>query len=107
EFPGGRVTIVATHLEDMTSPANRRKQLAELLDQIRAINHPVIVAGDMNTSTHDAAPVSVARALRKRFGNGKWWVEDAAPEVVSKLTPFGWVYNVAHPFIGFARGIDD
>jgi endonuclease/exonuclease/phosphatase family metal-dependent hydrolase len=107
EFPSGRVTIVATHLEDMTSPANRRKQLVELLDQIRTINHPVVVAGDMNTSTHDAAPVSVTQALKQRFGSGKWWVEDAAPEVVSRITPFGWAYELGHRFIGFARGIDD
>jgi endonuclease/exonuclease/phosphatase family metal-dependent hydrolase len=72
------VTVVATHLEDLTTPANRRKQLGELLDQIKGIDHPVIVAGDMNTSTHDAAPLSVTRALKQRFGSARWWAEEGA-----------------------------
>ena len=107
EFPSGRITIVATHLEDMTTPANRRKQLAELLAQVRTINNPVIVAGDMNTSTHDAAPVSISHSLKQRFGNGRWWAEDAAPAVATRVTPFGWAYEAAHHLISFARDIDD
>ncbi len=107
EFPTGRVTVVATHLEDKATPANRRKQLEELLDQIKSINNPVIVAGDMNTSTHDATPTSVTRSLKQRFGSGKWWAEDAAPEVLIRTTPFGWAYDISHRLIGFARGVDD
>jgi endonuclease/exonuclease/phosphatase family metal-dependent hydrolase len=107
ELPSGRVTIVATHLEDKATPANRRKQLAELLDQIKGLNNPVIVAGDMNTSTHNAAPTTVSRALKKRFGSGKWWAEDAAPEVVVHATPIGWAYDFSSRLIGFARGADD
>jgi hypothetical protein len=107
ELPSGRVTVVATHLEDITTPANRRKQLNELLDQIRNINNPVILAGDMNTSTHNAGPINVTRALKQRFGSGKWWAEDAAPEVLMRTTPFGWAYDVSHRLIGFARAVDD
>ena len=107
EFPTGRITVVATHLEDMTTPANRRKQLEELLSQIKGINNPVIVAGDMNTSTHDAAPIGVMRALKQRFGSGKWWKEEATREAIVQATPFGWAYDVSHALIGFARGVDD
>jgi endonuclease/exonuclease/phosphatase family metal-dependent hydrolase len=107
ELPSGRVTVVATHLEDMTAPANRRKQLDELLDQIRNINNPVILAGDMNTSTHSAAPVSVTRALKQRFGSAKWWAEEGATEAIKRATPFGWAYDISHGLIGFARGVDD
>lgn len=107
EFPTGRITVVATHLEDMTTPANRRKQLEELLSQIKGINNPVIVAGDMNTSTHDAAPIGVMRALKQRFGSGKWWAEEATREGIVQATPFGWAYDVSHALIGFARGVDD
>jgi endonuclease/exonuclease/phosphatase family metal-dependent hydrolase len=107
ELPSGRITIVATHLEDMTTPANRKKQLIELLDEIKTINHPVILAGDMNTSTHDAAPVSVTRALKERFGSGKWWAEEGVSEVVRQATPFGWAYDVSRGLIGFARNMDD
>ena len=107
ELPAGRVTVVATHLEDMTTPENRRKQLEELLAQIRNINNPVILAGDMNTSTHDAAPVSVTRALKQRFGSEKWWAEEGATEAIKRATPFGWAYDISHGLIGFARGVDD
>jgi endonuclease/exonuclease/phosphatase family metal-dependent hydrolase len=107
ELPSGRITIVATHLEDMTTPASRQKQLIELLDEIKTINHPVILAGDMNTSTHDAAPVSVTRALKERFGSRKWWAEEGVSEVVRQATPFGWAYDVSRGLIGFARNIDD
>jgi hypothetical protein len=107
EFPSGRVTVVATHLEDMTTPANRRKQLEELLDRIKDIDHPVIVAGDMNTSTHDAAPLSVTRALKQHFGSAKWWAEVGGIEAARQATLFGWAYDVSWGLIGFARGVDD
>jgi endonuclease/exonuclease/phosphatase family metal-dependent hydrolase len=48
-FPNGRVTIAATHLENRTKSINRLKQLEELLDTVKDIRHPVILAGDMNT----------------------------------------------------------
>jgi endonuclease/exonuclease/phosphatase family metal-dependent hydrolase len=107
ELPSGRVTVVATHLEDMTTPANRKKQLLELLDEIKRIDHPVIVAGDMNTSTHDAAPLSVRRALKERFGSARWWTEVGVREAVVQATPFGWAYDVSRGVIGFARNVDD
>ena len=107
QLPTGRVTVVATHLEDKATPANRRKQLDEVLDQIRNSTNPVIFAGDMNTSTHDAAPVSVRRALKHRFGSGKWWAESGTPAALTIATPVGWVYEASHSLIGVARGVDD
>src|SRR5687767_5266663 len=61
ELPDGRVTIVATHLEDRTTPKNREKQLKELLERIKDINSPVILAGDMNSSGEDSTPTSLKR----------------------------------------------
>ena len=107
DLPSGRVTVVATHLEDMTTPANRKKQLTELLDESHSIEHPVIVAGDMNTSTHDAAPLSVRRALKERFGSARWWSEQGVREAVVQATPLGWAYDVSRGLIGLARNVDD
>ena len=76
-FPGGRMTIVATHLEDMTKPEGRRKQLEELLRRISALNGMVVVAGDMNTSTHDGTPLSIERALKNRLGSKSFWAKQA------------------------------
>ena len=76
DLPTGRVTVVATHLEDVTSRESPQAT-PEMLDKIDQIDHPVIIAGDMNTSTHNGVPISVTRALKQRFGSGKWWAEEA------------------------------
>lgn len=107
DLPGGRVTVVATHLEDVTSPENRRKQLHEMLDKIEQIDHPVIIAGDMNTSTHTGVPISVTRALKQRFGSGKWWAEEGATNAIKLATPLGWAYDLTLGVVGFARKVDD
>ncbi len=73
-FPNGRVTVAATHLENRTKSMNRVKQLRELLDLIKDNRHPVVVAGDMNTSSSDFTPTSVRRELIKRFGNPIFWI---------------------------------
>lgn len=76
-IPGGRMTIVATHLEDKTKPEGRRKQLEELLSRISAATTTVVVAGDMNTSTHDGTPLSIERALKNRLGSKSFWAKQA------------------------------
>jgi endonuclease/exonuclease/phosphatase family metal-dependent hydrolase len=72
-IPGGRMTIVATHLEDRTKPEGRRKQLEELLARLREITGGIVVAGDMNTSTHDGTPLSLGRAIKNRLGSKSFW----------------------------------
>ncbi len=74
-IPSGRMTVVATHLEDKTKPEGRRKQLEELLARIKNASGPVVVAGDMNTSTHDSTPTSVERELKKRLGSKSFWIK--------------------------------
>jgi endonuclease/exonuclease/phosphatase family metal-dependent hydrolase len=107
DLPMGRVTVVATHLEDVTSPEMRRKQLQEILDKIDQIDHPVIIAGDMNTSTHTGVPISVTRALKQRFGSGKWWAEEGATSAIKYTTPLGWAYDLSLGLVGFTRKVDD
>ncbi len=77
-FPSGRVTIAATHLENRTKPSRRLDQLNELLDEIKHIENPVILSGDMNTSSTDLTPTSIRRELVKRFGDPKFWMKQAA-----------------------------
>ena len=55
-IPGGRMIVVATHFESKTKPEGRGKQLEELLARIKGTNAPVVVAGDINTSTNDSTP---------------------------------------------------
>jgi endonuclease/exonuclease/phosphatase family metal-dependent hydrolase len=77
DIPKGRLTIVATHLESKTTPKSRVKQLEELLAGIKGIEHPVVVAGDMNTSTRDATPTSIKREITKRLGSKRFWIEQS------------------------------
>ncbi len=107
ELPMGRVTVVATHLEDVATPEVRRKQLQEILDKIDRIDQPVIVAGDMNTSTHTGVPMSVTRMLKERFGSAKWWAEQGATNAIKLATPMGWAYNLTLGLVGFTRKVDD
>lgn len=74
-IPGGRATIVATHLEDKTKPSRRRRQLGEVLAHVKGIDHAVVVAGDMNTTTQDSTPTSFKRELRKRLGSKGFWLK--------------------------------
>ena len=74
-LPGGRLTVVATHLESKTKPEGRRKQLEELLARVRDADSAVVVAGDMNTSTQDSTPTSLGRELKKRLGSRSFWIK--------------------------------
>lgn len=74
-LPGGRIVIVATHLEDKTKPEGRRNQLEELLERIKDTNAPVVVAGDMNTSTQNGTPLSIKRVLKNRLGSKSFWIK--------------------------------
>jgi endonuclease/exonuclease/phosphatase family metal-dependent hydrolase len=90
-FPGGRLTIVATHLEAKTKPSNRVRQLREVLAEIEGIEHAVVLAGDMNTSTRDDTPTSLAREFKKRLGSKKFWAEQVVKYTTGFALPFGFV----------------
>lgn len=75
QLPGGRVTIVATHLEDRTTPKNREKQLKELLERIKDIDTPVVLTGDMNSTAEDSTPTSLKREVTKRLGSKSFWIQ--------------------------------
>lgn len=61
------ITVVATHLEDRAFPDCRRKQFITLLDSIKDIKTPIVLAGDFNTSTTDTKPTSVNKEIFKRL----------------------------------------
>jgi hypothetical protein len=84
------MTVVATHLEAKAKPSERVKQLEELLAQIRRAEHPVVVAGDMNTSGSDATPTSFQREIKKRLGSGSFW----ATQGIKYATGVGLLYDI-------------
>lgn len=102
-LPSGRITIAATHLENRTKPSHRQKQLAELLETIKDIPHPVILAGDMNTTNTDLTPTSIGREFKKRFGNPKYWIRKAATYALG----LGLLHDIAIGGITFGRNHSD
>lgn len=51
------ITIVSTHLENKASPKDRNQQIKDILENIKNINNPIILAGDLNTNCHDSSPI--------------------------------------------------
>lgn len=102
-IPGGGVTVVATHLEAKSKPSERRAQLEELLDQIKGIEHPVIVAGDMNTSGSDSTPTSFQREVKKRLGSTKFW----ATQGIKYATGVGLIYDITVGLVKMQRTRND
>jgi endonuclease/exonuclease/phosphatase family metal-dependent hydrolase len=104
EAPAQRVTIAATHLENRTRPKTRRKQLQQLLKDVRDVPNPVIIAGDMNTSGSDSTPTSVENMLYKRYGDLDFWATKGI-----QLTGVGLIYTgakTARNLAGFEYRVD-
>lgn len=102
-IPGGRATIVNAHLEAKTKPENRRRQLEEVLTAIKPITHPVILAGDLNTSGSDATPTSVRREIFKRLGSATFWAQYG----IKWATGFGLLYDTTRTAVNFSRTYSD
>ena len=102
-IPGGAVTVVATHLEAKSKPSERFKQLEEVLTEIKSIEHPVILAGDMNTSGSDATPTSFDREVKKRLGSTKFW----ATQGIKYATGVGLLYDITVGLVKMQRTRND
>jgi endonuclease/exonuclease/phosphatase family metal-dependent hydrolase len=102
-FPAGVATIVATHIESRTSAKNRKLQLKELLDTIKPIRTPVVVAGDMNTSGNDMTPTSIARELKKRFEKPDYWVKTG----INQVLRLGMLRDAVSATLTFGRNYGD
>ena len=102
-IPGGAVTVVATHLEGKSKPSERLDQLEEVLSVIKDIDHPVILAGDMNTSGSDATPTSFLREVKKRLGSTTFW----ATQGIKYATGFGLIYDITVGLVKMQRTRND
>jgi endonuclease/exonuclease/phosphatase family metal-dependent hydrolase len=91
EVSGQRLTVAATHLENRAKPKVRRRQMEELLNEIRDIQNPVIVAGDLNTTGSDGTPTSVPNMLYKRYGSTDFWTTKG----VQWATGVGMAYSAS------------
>ena len=102
-IPGGTLTVVATHFEDKAKPSERVGQLEEVLSEIKSIDHPVVLAGDMNTSGSDTTPTSFKREVKKRLGSTSFW----ATQGIKYATGVGLLYDITIGVVKMQRTRND
>jgi hypothetical protein len=83
------------------------KQLEELLANIQAIRHPVILAGDMNTSTQDATPRTVAGTIKKRLGDETFWASQGLRYATGVGVPISMLMGASLDGARFGRTMSD
>ena len=101
--PGKSITLVNAHLEARTKPKNRVAQEAEILEEIKGIGQPVILAGDMNTTGKDSTPTSIRNEVLKRLGSTTFWAKKA----ISWSTGMGMVIDASTGLLTFYRTYTD
>ncbi len=87
----GRITVVATHLENRTDPKDRRLQMEELLSRLKNVQNPVILAGDLNTTGSKGRPRSVAQTVASKMGTSEFWTNQG----IKYATGVGAIYGIA------------
>jgi endonuclease/exonuclease/phosphatase family metal-dependent hydrolase len=103
DVPGGLATVVNVHLENKCKPKCRTRQMDALLSQIKEVEHPVIVAGDLNTTGVDGTPTSIRHEILQRVKNYEFWVTQAlkwgtpASLPLAALTPANYFKNYLDP----------
>jgi endonuclease/exonuclease/phosphatase family metal-dependent hydrolase len=102
ELPTGQATIVAAHLENKCPPACRKKQMTVLLDQIRTVQNPVILAGDFNTTSRDNTPTSIRNEIMKRVTDYQFWIKQS----ISYFNPLGFAKLALFP-LHYFHGYND
>lgn len=102
ELPTGQATIVAAHLENKCSPACRRKQMEALLADMNPDKNPVIMAGDLNTTSKTNTPTSIRNEIMNRVTDYKFW----AGQVVSYFHPLG-IFKIVLVPIRYFHGYND
>lgn len=100
---GEKITLLTVQLEDRTDAIHRAKQVKYILEQIKSIDNPVIVAGNLNTTTRNNAPVRPMRVIKNTFTD----VHNLARFGVGLIFPPGLILNVTRPTIDYFRKSSD
>lgn len=73
-LPGDTLSVIHVHLEIRARSEDRRRQIVEILSHIRDIPHPVVLAGDFNSSRHDLSPTSLERLIARGSRDPDVWL---------------------------------
>jgi hypothetical protein len=103
QLPEGRLTVVATHLENRCNPSERLAQLKEVLSIIKSISGPVVLAGDLNTTGSSQRPTTIGNEIMKRIANKKFWTKQG----VKALVPLGFAVDFLMEAVTYARTSKD
>lgn len=96
------MTSAGSHFENKCPPECRRKQMEALLTEVKQEKNPVIVAGDLNTTSRNNTPTSLRNEIMSRVTDYKFWVGQA----VSHLNPLG-IYQYALVPVHYFHGYND
>lgn len=97
------LTFVSTHFENRCLPKCRKKQIKYLLNELKDIDTPLVLAGDFNNSEVSAEPTSVRSILKRTFGD---W-QNLARATASWFNPLSYIINPAFLAINTTRKAHD
>jgi endonuclease/exonuclease/phosphatase family metal-dependent hydrolase len=103
DLPENTLTIINVHLEIKAHPDGREAQMAEILSYIQDIKHPVILAGDFNSTSQDLSPTSVTRTTWRALKNPTNWFQAA----VTYLTPYGLAVSTTRGVTNITKNFQD
>lgn len=98
-----KITVIATHLENRCLPECRYKQFEFLLNRLRNIRNPLILAGDLNTTGTDASPTSVKKEVLKKVKDPAF----IAKQAILNLTPLTIAQNLILNTTNLLRNFKD
>jgi hypothetical protein len=101
-LPTVKATVVATHLENKCPPACRCRQMEALLADLKEDKNPVVIAGDLNTTSKNSTPVSLRNEIMSRVTDYQFWIR----QTVSYFHPLG-IYKRAPSPLHYFHGYND
>ena len=97
ELPEGRISVINVHLEIKCPPQVRATQIGEIVNYIKDIRHPVILAGDFNSAPQDLSPTATPRVIERTLSVPEFWfsrfVEYLLPQALVLNTSL-WLSNL-------------
>jgi len=97
------LSVINIHLEIKCLPKDRQAQIEEVLDHIRPIENPVIMAGDFNAAPTDLSPTSVRRTFKRAAKNPTNWLS----LVVNVAAPQATAINVTRGVSNLTKNFQD
>lgn len=95
-LPDNTLTVIVIHLEIKCPPAERDKQMKEILETIKDISNPVIMAGDFNSAPSDISKTSVLKVTRNTLANPRTYLGlavNAATTLGTFINEGRWLFN--------------